>query len=1212
MRPVGLFLCVFGATGWFGLATFQAETQVPRTFAGSEYKATDSKMNGTGLNAPRSEPAEADKASRARVNELYGKLPLSFEVNKGQFDSRVKFASRANGHELYLTPTEAVLTWSTPAASSAASHSIPRESPERQPGNDRRLDRFHRYAPLESNTAYEEKSDSRRVELRMKLVGSNRSARTEQIDELPGKSNYFIGNEPGNWRTGISNYSKVRFRAVYRGIDLVYYGDQRNLEYDFNVAPGANPEAIKFSFEGSRRARIDNNGDLVLTTFDGEDVRHRKPVAYQGENGTRRYVDARYVIDRRGKVSFKVSRYDRNSSLVIDPVLVYSTLLGGSNDDQAFGIAVDSAGNAYVTGETSSLDFPTVNALQPMHRSAFLTKLNAAGSALIYSTYLGGMLGPQAGFGIAVDSVGNAYLTGYTFAPDFPAVNALQPQNGGRNDAFVTKLNSTGSGLIYSTYLGGSRSDIGASIAADSAGNAFVTGVTTSRDFPRANALQQNHGGGADDAFVAKINATGSAFIYSTYLGGGLDDFGSGIAVDAGGNAYVTGNTTSVDFPIQNALQASFSGRTLFKSANRAGNWSAINNGVPNNASVKTIAIDPTDTSTVYAGIVPGGIFKTTDAGNNWKAINTGIPEIVVDFVTAIVVDPSNSLNVYAGNDGLPQGVYKSTDGGASWNATGAAFLPAFALVIDPHTPSTLYLGSFEGIYESTDSGASWVKGNVPGGVFLAISCIAIDPANPTTLYAGTPQSDQLYRSTDGAPWGFAGSPSQNSVNAIAIDPATPSVVYAAAGGVYRSTNHGTNWTAINNGLEQTPTSLETIVDSIAIDPENPSTLYIGSNRGVFKSTNSGATWNAMNNGLEGVEVVALGVDPHAPSNLYAGAFSASDAFVTEINPAGTALVFSTYLGGGGFDAGSSITLDSSANIYVTGGTSSARFPNANPLLPFSGDTDAFVAKLTQSGLSLGYLTYLGGHSYDFGYSVAVDGSGSAFVTGFTQSADFPTTSDAFQTSFGNCPSLLCGHAFFTKLNPTGDVAYSTYLGGNTPGRLGFDFVSDSGDGIAVDASGNAYIAGITGAGDFPTTPGAFETKSRGGDEAFIVKFGTDNPFDLCLQDETNAGNFVQINSTTGDFIFYCGNSVVASGRGTLHVRGSMGSMEFNKGDRRVFAQWDTTAQGGKGSGTAIVRSSVTNPTCQITDKDMSKHTCITGPSPAPGRTRPGQRQTGY
>ena len=246
--------------------------------------------------------------------------------------------------------------------------------------------------------------------------------------------------------------------------------------------------------------------------------------------------------------------------------LLYSTYLGGSGDDSGFGIAVDSAGNAYVTGDTSSTNFPTANALQPTlggTADAFVTKLNAAGSTLLYSTYLGGSSGDQ-GLGIAVDSAGNAYVTGGTNSTNFPTVNALQPTTGDTADAFVTKLNAAGSTLLYSTYLGGSSGDQGYDIAVDSAGNAYVTGFTSSTNFPIANALQPTFGGGtiiySSDAFVTKLNAAGSTLLYSTYLGGRGDDWGRGIAADGTGNAYVTGDTYSTDFPTVNALQPAFGG----------------------------------------------------------------------------------------------------------------------------------------------------------------------------------------------------------------------------------------------------------------------------------------------------------------------------------------------------------------------------------------------------------------------------------------------------------------------------------------------------------------------------------------------------------------------------------------------------------------------------------------------------------------------------
>lgn len=1132
-----------------------------------------------------------DQAALPRVSEVYGKLPLTFEANRGQFDSRVKFVSRGGRHSLFLTSTEAVLVLSKSVSKNKFPNSATRDLAHERAIAERlptRMAANERPAALGDEPTLESNQPSI---VRMKLIGSNLFASAEHIGELPGKSNYFIGNDPKKWVTGISNYSKVRFRSVYRGIDLAYYGDQRNLEYDFNVAPGANPETIKFSFEGSKRARIDANGDLVLMTLDGQEIRHRRPVAYQEKNGKRQQVEARYVMNRRGGVRFSIGRYDRSKELVIDPVLMYSTLIGGSDYDQAFSIAVDSAGNAYITGSTASSDFPLMSALQPLPRSIFIAKLNPSGSAIVYSTYFGGAGGGQSASELAVDSTGNVYVTGRTHDADFPIVNALQSHNGGGFDAFVTKLNSAGSALIYSTYLGGAKEDAGFGIAVDSAGNALVTGQTHSADFPKANALQSGYSGGDGDAFVTKINASGSALIYSTYLGGAAHDQGSGITVDAAGNAYVTGETTSLDFPALNALQPAFAGKTLFKSANRGAKWTSINNGVPSNASVRTIAIDPNATSTVYAGATASGMFKSTDAGTTWKAINSGIP--AVSFVTAIVVDPSNSAIVYAANDTGLQGAFKSTDGGATWNATGAAFLSGLALVIDPHTPSTLFLGTLEGVYKSTNGGASWVQGNYPGaGHFPPISCIAIDPANPSLLYTGTSESNEFFRSTDGGIfWGGFSAPSQDSVNAVAIDPMATSVLYAAAGGLYRSTSSGASWTRMSNGLDPTQTTPGTIVNVIAIDSAVPSTVYAGTRNGVFKSKNSGGVWTAMNTGLEVVEVNALAIDPINSSNLYAGALVGPDAFVTAINSTGAAMLHSTYLGGGGYDSAGSIALDAAANIYVTGGTSSSRFSNANPLRQFSGDLDGFAAKLTQGGMSISYLTYIGGHKYNNSMSIAVDGGGSAFVTGYTGSTDFPTTPDALQASFGDCPSLLCFRASLTKINQTGDVTYSTYLGGRTPISPLVGPASDIGYGIAVDAPGNAYLAGTTNTIDFPSTPGAFQTTSNGSGEAWVVKFGSTNQFDACLEDDSRGG-VLQINSVSGDYQFTNCQGVTMGGKGAVTIKGCLLTLQANAPDRRVLARLDTCMK----TGTASLQLFSQGTTFSITDRNTTNNTCVCTP----------------
>jgi len=438
------------------------------------------------INAP-----QADPKAQARILDSYGKLPLSFEVNHGQADARVKFLSRTGGYTLFLTGDEAVLTLRGGKADT----------------NKAKIAGIAH--PLKSGMAVPRAGGV----LRMKLRHANPAAKVTGADELAGTSNYFIGNDPAKWRSNVPTYAKVKYEGIYPGIDLVYYGNQRQLEYDFIVAPGADPRRIEFDVRGAKRIRRDEHGDLVLKMGEGE-IRLHKPVVYQEKNGARQEIAAQYAITEQNRVGFEVVGYDSGRPLYIDP-LIYSTYLGGSGDDTGYGIAVDSAGNAYVTGYTSSTDFPTMNPLQPTYGGgaydAFVAKINAEGSALVYSTYLGGSNDDQ-GNRIAVDSAGNAYVTGTTSSTNFPTMNPFQAANGGGTDAFVAKLNSPGTALVYSTYLGGSDNDFGYGIAVDSSGNAYVTGGTYSTDFPTKNPLQATFGGGLSDAFVAKINATGSAF----------------------------------------------------------------------------------------------------------------------------------------------------------------------------------------------------------------------------------------------------------------------------------------------------------------------------------------------------------------------------------------------------------------------------------------------------------------------------------------------------------------------------------------------------------------------------------------------------------------------------------------------------------------------------------------------------------------------------
>jgi hypothetical protein len=472
-----------------------------------------------------------------RVSEAYGQLPLHFEANRGQTHEDVRFLSRGPGYTLYLTAVEAVLVLTTNADGRA----------------DLRSSQAQRDAPASAKSAV----------LRMSIVGAAPKPLVSGLDELPGKANYFIGNDRAKWRTSVPTYAKVHYRDVYPGIDLLYYGNQRQLEYDFVVARGADPKKIVLGFQGAERLEIDAQGELVLHAAGGA-IHQRKPFIYQEIDGVRREIDGGYVLKGANRVGFQVAAYDSTRPLVIDPVLVYSTFLGGSDFELGSGIAVGSGGNAYVTGCTASLDFPTTSgAFQTVNAGgagggcgnvsdgadAFVTKLDLSGSALVYSTYLGGSGRDQAS-GIAVDPAGNAYVTGITESSDFPTTPAaFDPSFNGNADAFVTKLDATGAALVYSSFLGGGGFDFGFGIAVDSGGSAYVTGYTESANFPTTPAAFDPSLDGGLDAFVTKLDATGVSLVYSTFLGGSNYEWGYGIAVDSGGNAYITGQTSSVDFP---------------------------------------------------------------------------------------------------------------------------------------------------------------------------------------------------------------------------------------------------------------------------------------------------------------------------------------------------------------------------------------------------------------------------------------------------------------------------------------------------------------------------------------------------------------------------------------------------------------------------------------------------------------------------------------
>jgi hypothetical protein len=454
--------------------------------------------------------------------------------------------------------------------------------------------------------------------LQWHLTGANPAASAQAVDKLAAVSNYLIGNDRSQWHTNVPTYGKVQYPGVYPGIDLAYYGNQGELEYDFIVNPGAHSGAIRLGVQGAESLTLDAAGDLLLHTGGG-DVLQKAPVAYQEVAGARRAVAARFVLQDNRTVGLAVGAYDASLPLVIDPVVQYSTYLGGAGTDVGTAIAMDSAGNAYVTGYTNSTNFPTAAAFQAANAGnddAFVAKFNAAG-ALVYSTYLGGA-GIDHGNAIAVDSAGSAYVTGYTASTNFPTANPFQAAyGGGAADAFVTKLNPAGNGLVYSTYLGGADVDVGNGIAVDSAGSAYITGQTGSTDFPTANPFQAAFGGGIRDSFVTKLNPAGHGLTYSTYLGGAGNDFGQGIAVDSAGSAYVTGYTNSTNFPTANPFQAAYGGgsdNAFVTKLNAAGNGLAYSTylGGAGSDGGYAIAVDPAGSAYV-AGFTASTNFPTAN-----------------------------------------------------------------------------------------------------------------------------------------------------------------------------------------------------------------------------------------------------------------------------------------------------------------------------------------------------------------------------------------------------------------------------------------------------------------------------------------------------------------------------------------------------------------------------------------------------------------------
>ncbi|MBL8290343.1 MAG: SBBP repeat-containing protein [Bryobacterales bacterium] len=869
--------------------------------------------------------------------------------------------------------------------------------------------------------------------VRMRLPGAAAHPWGEGLAEMKAKSHYFLGGDSQRWSRNVPNYARVRYHRVYPGVDLVYYGTQGQLEFDFLVDAEADASRLRVQFVGAKRLRIDREGNVSIETGAGE-ARLLKPNVFQAG----RRVEAVYALEGDGTLSFHLGAYDRTQALRIDPVLVYSSYLGGDaavsgGSDYGRAVAVDAAGNIYLVGSTESAGFPvTAEAAQAKPGGlidAFVIKMDPVGTCL-YASFLGGE-GRDEAFAVAVDSSGNAYVAGTTTSRKFPlSAEAMQTTLTGSANAFVTKFDAAGV-VVYSTLLGGEGSDSAAAVAVNERGEAFVAGSTTSAKFPVTEGVLQKERRSAATAFVSKLDASGGTLLYSTYLGGTSSEAATALAVDSLGNAFVAGQTMSRDFPL---TAGAYRTRISFRDAFVA-------------------KLDPTAGALVFSTLL-GGLDQ--------------------DAATGLSIDSEGNAVVtgWTSSRDLPV-----TKGEAMQTTYGGGTSDGFLAKLDKAGTALLYMSYLGGSERDVGTGVAWgAEGVVVVGETQSSDFPVSENAVQTT-YGGGP-ADGFAVNFGGAEMTrgyatFVGGADEDRITGVAADPSgTPRFAGYTASGNFPCTEGSPQMALAPGGFDAFVTGLDGAGARVI-------STYVG---GGGHSTNERALDIVVDK--EGAAyVTGQTVSTNFP--VSGGGFQPvrgggawGDAYVVKIAPDGQSLVYATYLGGSGDDAGVSIALDSERNAYITGTTASPNFPVSAGHIQraIKGGVDVFAAKVSADGSSLVYATLLGSSSADVAGGIAVDVAGNAYVAGSTYWLDFPVTAGAFQTAFAGTMD-----AFVSKLSVDGTaLVYSTLLGGDR---------TTAAASIAVDAAGNAYVTGTTSSANFPATSGALQTGLAGPSDAYVVKF---------------------------------------------------------------------------------------------------------------------------